>query len=219
MIRIVLADDHSVVRMGFRMIIEQQMDLQVVGEASDPEEAFGLVVSEKPDVLLTDISMGTEKSGLLLAERVRDGGVATRVVMLSMHDEQEYLSQALKAGALGYVLKSSSDAELIKAIRRAADDESYVCDDMMDGACLSGGARVLQCRDRRSALHLRQDGGGPKVQGHGQDWRTLQTRVVRLRGQARSGQAVAVCGKRGFPSPLRRDYPLTCAPGLSSHCS
>lgn len=110
MIRIVLADDHSVVRMGFRMIIEQQMDLQVVGEASDPEEAFGLVVSEKPDVLLTDISMGTEKSGLLLAERVRDGGVATRVVMLSMHDEQEYLSQALKAGALGYVLKSSSDA-------------------------------------------------------------------------------------------------------------
>ena len=60
MIRIVLADDHSVVRMGFRMIIEQQMDLQVVGEASDPEEAFGLVVSEKPDVLLTDISMGTE---------------------------------------------------------------------------------------------------------------------------------------------------------------
>ena len=88
MIRIVLADDHSVVRMGFRMIIEQQMDLQVVGEASDPEEAFDLVVSEKPDVLLTDISMGTEKSGLLLAERVRDGGVTTRVVMLSMHDER-----------------------------------------------------------------------------------------------------------------------------------
>lgn len=133
MIRLVLADDHSVVRMGFRMIIEQQIDLQVVGEASDPEEAFGLVVSEKPDVLLTDISMGTEKSGLLLAERVRESGLGARVVVLSMHDEQEYLAQALKAGALGYVLKSSSDAELIKAIRRAADGESYVCDDMMDG--------------------------------------------------------------------------------------
>lgn len=133
MIRLVLADDHSVVRMGFRMIIEQQIDLQVVGEASDPEEAFGLVVDEKPDVLLTDISMGTEKSGLLLAERVRESGLGARVVVLSMHDEQEYLAQALKAGALGYVLKSSSDAELIKAIRRAADGESYVCDDMMDG--------------------------------------------------------------------------------------
>ena len=150
MIRIVLADDHSVVRMGFRMIIEQQMDLQVVGEASDPEEAFGLVVSEKPDVLLTDISMGTEKSGLLLAERVRDGGVATRVVMLSMHDEQEYLSQALKAGALGYVLKSSSDAELIKAIRRAADDESYVCDDMMDGFVRNSVSQVDPAADALS---------------------------------------------------------------------
>ena len=150
MIRIVLADDHSVVRMGFRMIIEQQMDLQVVGEASDPEEAFGLVVSEKPDVMLTDISMGTEKSGLLLAERVRDGGVATRVVMLSMHDEQEYLSQALKAGALGYVLKSSSDAELIKAIRRAADDESYVCDDMMDGFVRNSVSQVDPAADALS---------------------------------------------------------------------
>lgn len=133
MIDVVLADDHSVVRMGFRMIIEQQMDLRVVGEASDPDAAFDLVVQYKPDVLLSDISMGTEKSGLLLAERIRDAGLSTRVVILSMHDEQEYLSQALKAGALGYVLKSSSDAELLKAIRRAADDESYVCDDMMDG--------------------------------------------------------------------------------------
>ena len=107
-------------------------------------------MSEKPDVLLTDISMGTEKSGLLLAERVRDGGVATRVVMLSMHDEQEYLSQALKAGALGYVLKSSSDAELIKAIRRAADDESYVCDDMMDGFVRNSVSQVDPAADALS---------------------------------------------------------------------
>lgn len=142
MIRIVLADDHSVVRMGFRMIIEQQMDLRVVGEASDPEGAFALVAEERPDVLLTDISMGTEKSGLLLAERVGEAGLPTRVVVLSMHDEQEYLAQALKAGALGYVLKSSSDAELIKAIRRAAADESYVCDDMMDGFVRNSVSRV-----------------------------------------------------------------------------
>lgn len=133
MTTVVLADDHSVVRMGFRMIIEQQMDLEVLGEASDPDEAFEQVVRLKPDVLLTDISMGTEKSGLLLTERVREAGLPTQVVVLSMHDEQEYLAQALKAGALGYVLKSSSDAELVKAIRRAAAGDSYVCDDMMDG--------------------------------------------------------------------------------------
>lgn len=150
MIDVVLADDHSVVRMGFRMIIEQQMDLRVVGEASDPGTAVDLVVKHKPDVLLSDISMGTEKSGLLLAERIRDAGLPTRVVILSMHDEQEYLSQALKAGALGYVLKSSSDAELLKAIRRAADDESYVCDDMMDGFVRNSVSRTDPAADALS---------------------------------------------------------------------
>lgn len=150
MIDVVLADDHSVVRMGFRMIIEQQMDLRVVGEASDPGTAVDLVVKHKPDVLLSDISMGTEKSGLLLAERIRDAGLPTRVVILSMHDEQEYLSQALKAGALGYVLKSSSDAELLKAIRRAADGESYVCDDMMDGFVRNSVSRTDPAADALS---------------------------------------------------------------------
>ena len=150
MIDVVLADDHSVVRMGFRMIIEQQMDVRVVGEASDPGTAVDLVVKHKPDVLLSDISMGTEKSGLLLAERIRDAGLPTRVVILSMHDEQEYLSQALKAGALGYVLKSSSDAELLKAIRRAADGESYVCDDMMDGFVRNSVSRTDPAADALS---------------------------------------------------------------------
>ena len=150
MIDVVLADDHSVVRMGFRMIIEQQMDLRVVGEASDPGTAVDLVVKHKPDVLLSDISMGTEKSGLLLAERIRDAGLPTRVVILSMHDEQQYLSQALKAGALGYVLKSSSDAELLKAIRRAADGESYVCDDMMDGFVRNSVSRTDPAADALS---------------------------------------------------------------------
>lgn len=133
MIELVLADDHEIVRMGFRMILEQQMDFRVVGEASDPDAAFDLTVRKRPDVLLTDVSMGTEKSGLLLAERVSGANLPTHTVALTMHDEQEYLSQAMKAGVCGYVLKSSSDAELVKAVRRAAEGEAYICDAMMDG--------------------------------------------------------------------------------------
>lgn len=133
MISIMLADDHSIVRMGFKMILEQQSDFEVVGEASDPNSAFEMAADLRPDVLLTDISMGTEKSGLLLAQRVVEAGLPTKVCVLSMHDEQEYLSQALHLGVLGYVLKSSSDDELFRAVRKAAAGEIFVCEGMMDG--------------------------------------------------------------------------------------
>ncbi|CCY06152.1 degU family transcriptional regulator [Eggerthella sp. CAG:1427] len=133
MIRIVLADDHSMVRMGFKMLIMQQKDFEVVGEASDPNEAFELVKQLSPEVLLTDVSMGTEKSGLLLVKRLYDVGISTNSVVLTMHNEQEYLSQALKSGAVGYLLKSSSDEELFKAIRQAAAGEIFICDEMLQG--------------------------------------------------------------------------------------
>lgn len=133
MIRIVLADDHSMVRMGFKMLIMQQKDFEVVGEASDPKEAFELVKQLSPEVLLTDVSMGTEKSGLLLVKRLHDAGITTTSVVLTMHNEQEYLSQALKSGAVGYLLKSSSDEELFKAIRQAAAREIFICDEMLQG--------------------------------------------------------------------------------------
>lgn len=133
MIRIVLADDHSMVRMGFKILIMQQKDFEVVGEASDPNEAFELVKQLSPEVLLTDVSMGTEKSGLLLVKRLYDVGISTNSVVLTMHNEQEYLSQALKSGAVGYLLKSSSDEELFKAIRQAAAGEIFICNEMLQG--------------------------------------------------------------------------------------
>lgn len=133
MIRIVLADDHSMVRMGFKMLIMQQKDFEVVGEASDPNEAFELVKQLSPEVLLTDVSMGTEKSGLLLVKRLYDVGISTNSVVLTMHNEQEYLSQALKSGAVGYLLKSSSDEELFKAIRQATAGEIFICNEMLQG--------------------------------------------------------------------------------------
>lgn len=133
MISIVLADDHRMVRMGFRMILEQQPDFQVVGEASDPQGAMDLVVERNPDVLVTDISMGSQKNGLLLAENIREANRACRVVVLTMHAEQEYLRQALERGASAYVLKSSSDEALVKAIRFAVEGKTFICEEMMDG--------------------------------------------------------------------------------------
>ena len=119
--------------MGFKMLIMQQKDFEVVGEASDPNEAFELVKQLSPEVLLTDVSMGTEKSGLLLVKRLYDVGISTNSVVLTMHNEQEYLSQALKSGAVGYLLKSSSDEELFKAIRQAAAGEIFICNEMLQG--------------------------------------------------------------------------------------
>lgn len=133
MISIVLADDHRMVRMGFRMILEQQLDFQVVGEASDPQEAMALVAEKDPDVLVTDVSMGSQKNGLLLAENIRGANRRCRVVVLTMHAEQEYLRQALERGASAYVLKSSSDEALVKAVRYAVQGKSYICEEMMDG--------------------------------------------------------------------------------------
>lgn len=77
--------------------------------------------------------MGTEKSGLLLVKRLHDVGISTNSVVLTMHNEQEYLSQALKSGAVGYLLKSSSDEELFKAIRQAVAGEIFICDEMLQG--------------------------------------------------------------------------------------
>ena len=131
MIRIVLADDHAMVRMGFKMILEQQGDFQVVGEASEPDSAFELVRELKPDVLVTDVSMGSDKNGLLLAERIEGAGLARAVLVLTMHAEQEYLRQAMERGARGYVLKSSSDETLVHAIRAIERGDSFICEEML----------------------------------------------------------------------------------------
>ena len=131
MIDIVLADDHAMVRKGFAMILEQQDDFRVVGEASDPDGAIAQVRATHPDVLVTDISMGSEKSGLLLAEHLREAGVDCAVLVLTMHTGQEYLRQAMERGVQGYVLKSSSDDTLVRAVRAVARGDSFICEELL----------------------------------------------------------------------------------------
>ena len=118
-IRIVLADDHPVVRMGLRALLDSEPDIQVVGEANNGVEALELVTSLMPDIVVMDISM-PEMDGMEATRRIRDSFPETKVLILTVHAQERYLFPVLKAGAAGYVLKSTIDTRLVDAIRTVA---------------------------------------------------------------------------------------------------
>jgi len=124
-IRVLLADDHALVRAGIRALLEQLDDIDVVAEASDGREALELTASHHPDVALLDIAM-PEMNGIEVARRIRQKHADVRVLLLSMHSNEEYVSEALASGAAGYVLKDASVAELDLAVRAVARGESYL---------------------------------------------------------------------------------------------
>ena len=124
-IRILLADDHTVLRSGLRALLSAQADLEVAGEAADGGEALRLAQTIKPDVVVMDIGM-PGVSGIDATARIRRELPSTKVLILSMHDDQGYLRQALRAGASGYVLKKAADTELLAAIRAAARGEVFL---------------------------------------------------------------------------------------------
>ncbi len=117
-IRILLADDHQVLRSGLRALLNMEPDFDVVGEASDGVEAVKLAETLRPNVIVMDVSM-PEMDGLKAAEEIQSLGLKSKIVMLTVHADEQYLFQTLKAGASGYVHKSSADSELIDAIRTA----------------------------------------------------------------------------------------------------
>lgn len=125
MIRVLIADDHTLVRQGIRALLERADDLQVVGEAADGFEALALVQSLRPDVLVLDVGM-PRLSGSQTLERMSQSSPATRVVMLSMYSDEALVRQALRSGARGYLLKNSIKEELILAVRAAARGEVYL---------------------------------------------------------------------------------------------
>ena len=124
-VRIVLADDHTVVRSGLRMLLDSESDFEVVAEASDVEGAARYVRGHHPDVLVLDLNM-PGGSSLDAIPQIRSESPDTQIVVLTMQQEPAFARQALSAGALGYVLKEAADEELVEAVRLAAGGESYL---------------------------------------------------------------------------------------------
>ena len=125
MIRVILADDHHLVRQGIRALLEKVADIKVVGEAENGQEALALAETLAPDVLVIDISM-PRLNGIQAAWQARERGMDTRVVILSMHSDETLVRQAVRLGASGYLLKRSVAEELPLAIRAAHRGEVYL---------------------------------------------------------------------------------------------
>ena len=119
-----LADDHQLMRSGIRLMLEREADLSVVGEAGDGREAVALAKSLRPDVVVMDIGMAN-LNGIEAALQMTGDSPEIAVVMLSMHSDESYVLRALKAGARGYLLKDSAEADLIKAVHAVAGGKSF----------------------------------------------------------------------------------------------
>ena len=122
--RILLADDHKLMRSGLKALIEQQPDLTVVGEADDGRQAVALATSLKPDLLVMDIGM-PNLNGIEAARQITQANPGTAIVILSMHSDESYVLRALKAGAKGYLLKDSAESDLIRAVHVVAGGKSF----------------------------------------------------------------------------------------------
>jgi two-component system response regulator NreC len=123
-IRILLADDHNLLRDGLRLLLERQSDFVVVAEASDGREALRLAEEHRPDVAVMDIAMPV-LNGIEATRQIVERCTATAVIMLSMHHDESYIARALNAGARGYLLKDSLKAELISAVKSVSQGYSY----------------------------------------------------------------------------------------------
>ena len=126
LIRVVLADDHAVVRAGLQAVLKTAKDVEVVGQASTADEALALVDRFHPHVVVMDLSMNGAMDGLTATHEVVARKNGTRVLVLTMHSEKEYLVPLLEAGASGYLVKNAADRELVDAIRAVASGDVYV---------------------------------------------------------------------------------------------
>jgi DNA-binding NarL/FixJ family response regulator len=169
MIRVLIADDHGIVRSGLRMLIERQGDMSVVAEADDGVDALELAQAERPDVAVLDVSM-PRMTGLQAAREIRAHSPDTRVLLLSMHDEERYFFEGLQAGAAGYVLKRAADTDLINALRTVAAGRTF----------LSGDAQELLMREWKEG---RADAGDPLT--------PRELEVVKLIAEAYTNRQIA----------------------------
>jgi two-component system, NarL family, response regulator NreC len=146
-IRILVVDDHAVVRAGLRLLLDAEKDIETVGEAGDAREAIFEARSSKPDVILMDVGLGTGKSGIEAAPDVLHEAPDAKVLMLSMQDDPRYVREAFAAGASGYVLKEAADSELVTAVRQVAGGTRYV-DPAMGARIAAADAEAAQAEEQ-----------------------------------------------------------------------
>lgn len=171
--RILLADDHAVVRRGLRLVLDAEPDLKVVAEAGDGAEAVERAIAEQVDLAVLDVSM-PRLTGLQAARRLSERAPEIRVLMLSMHDSEHYLFEALRAGASGYVVKSSVDRDLIEGCRAVLRGEPFL---------YPGGVRALireHMERARQGDDYREDLLSPR-----------ESEVVKLIAEGHSGREIA----------------------------
>ena len=148
-IRVVLAEDHHIVRKGIKNLLEDEKGIEVIGEASNGQEAIEVVEELKPDMLITDIRMPL-MDGLEAAKSLSDRSNPAKILILSMHDDEDYILQSIEAGASGYLLKDTSKEELLKAIKGIHQGGKYFSGDVSKALV----NRYLNIQDRKVAPAL-----------------------------------------------------------------
>jgi two-component system, NarL family, response regulator NreC len=154
-LRVLLADDHGIVRRGLRSLIETQPDLKVVAEAGDGLEALKLCEEHRPDAVILDVAM-PKLNGIEVAERVQKLPHPPSVLMLSMHADESYIIRALAAGARAYLLKDATDEDLIPALRAVAAGKPFFSPSVT-GVLIEDYVRQLQARGLTDSYHLLTD--------------------------------------------------------------
>ncbi|MCE7792991.1 response regulator transcription factor [Salipaludibacillus sp. CUR1] len=153
MTKVLVVDDHSLIRRGIVMLLEAYDDLKVVGEASDGEEAMQLAAIEQPDVMLLDISMPEGLDGLTTAERIKKEFPDIKIIFLSMHDEEAYIKKAAELQAEGFILKKSDRSDMHEAIKQVISGKRYYKVGLSDEQL----NRLFQSRGKRfSILSMRE---------------------------------------------------------------
>ncbi|MFZ1986823.1 MAG: response regulator transcription factor [Desulfatitalea sp.] len=147
MIRVLLADDHAIVRAGLRRLVEESGDMQVVAEAADGREAIHLIREQRPDVAIIDLSM-PHIDGLEVIQRILPEFPQLPIIVLTMHTENQYVIRAIEDGAMGYITKQSAPEQLVKAIRKVLGGSRFLTDDAAESLAL----KVSMGRRNRSGL-------------------------------------------------------------------
>jgi DNA-binding NarL/FixJ family response regulator len=147
MIKVLLADDHNIVRAGLRRIVEDSEDMEVVAEAADGREAIRQVRNKSPDVVVVDISM-PGLDGLEVINQLHSDYPNLPIIVLTMHEEEQYVVRAIEAGAMGYITKRSAPEQLVKAIRKVLEGGRYLADEAAELLAL----RVARGTNARSPL-------------------------------------------------------------------